>query len=76
MIATKMAVVTVSCRVGQWIFDASARTWRRNSPGLVLAMASLFHPVASSGFPPRDHRRPGRLPGRAALSFLSEEWAI
>ena len=23
----------------EWIFDASVRTWRRNSPGLVLAMA-------------------------------------
>jgi hypothetical protein len=40
MMTTMIAVVTVSLRVGQTTFAVSARTWRRNSPGLTLATAS------------------------------------
>src|SRR5688500_14178713 len=38
MISTMIPVVTVSLRVGQATLPVSARTWRRNSPGLTLAM--------------------------------------
>jgi hypothetical protein len=38
MITTIKAVIIVSRRVGQTILADSARTCRRNSPGLTLAM--------------------------------------
>jgi len=40
MMITMIAVATVSLRVGQWTFAVSARTWRMNSPGEVLATFS------------------------------------
>ena len=36
MISTMIAVCVVSLRVGHTTFAVSARTWRMNSPGLVL----------------------------------------
>jgi hypothetical protein len=73
MIPTKIAVVTVSCRVGQTTFDDSARTWRMNSPGLVLGLAARSSIVKIPyRLPPRGQRRPGAWKATGRGSVFSD----
>ena len=58
MIATMTAVVTVSFRVGHTTFAVSARTCRRNSPGLTFAKRQTPYPNTNkaNGRPLSDGR--------------------
>src|SRR6478752_9584154 len=72
-IATKIAVVTVSCRVGHTTLRISACTWRMNSRGVALAIVCpaccvrLNLASAMGSAPPRS-----TLTGRGVETPMSE----
>src|SRR5690606_24957984 len=61
MMATKIAVREVSGQVGQTTLLPSARTWRMNSPGLVLAMSLV---LLEKRIPDAFRHRPIAAPAR------------